>query len=499
MVLIKIFTALFWVIGASYYVWIMQLNGYFLNRCAKSVFFNKSILFAVVLSIVQIVLSLTFKDFAIINNFLCALLLTPFVFSGKKTPLKLTKRVIRWLLTIFALSIFAIFMLGGYCLPMLQLPIVLMANFILLPLEKLINCIYLLKAKKKLSDMGSIVIMITGSYGKTSVKNILYSFLSTKYSTAMSVENYNTPLGLAKFINSLDEKKEILILEAGARQKGDVAKICKLFKPTHAIITGVTSQHIETFGTLKKVIATKGEVLDFLENGYCIINSDDVNSRFYYDKYSNLVFAGKNGKDFSYGDLKISPSGSVFDIKLKEKKVKISTRLLGSICAQNVILAYALATKLGCSSAELLQQAEQLPYIPHRLELIKKDDFFILDDSYNANPMGMEGFLEVLGCFSSTKSVISQGIVEVGKETFAQNYAFAKKLAGVADYCAVLGQNSKVLYKGLLDGGFNEEKLFVCRDLNEAVQKLLPNTLSDGVIAFQNDLPDNMMARRRCK
>ena len=187
MVLIKIFTALFWVIGASYYVWIMQLNGYFLNRCAKSLFFNKSILFAVVLSVVQIVLSLTFKDFAIINNLLCALLLTPFVFSGKKTPLKLTKRVIRWLLTIFALSIFAIFMLGGYCLPMLQLPIVLMANFILLPLEKLINCIYLLKAKKKLSDMGSIVIMITGSYGKTSVKNILYSFLKPLYSHFLSI------------------------------------------------------------------------------------------------------------------------------------------------------------------------------------------------------------------------------------------------------------------------------------------------------------------------
>jgi len=472
----------------------MQLNSYYLNRCAKKLFLSKPFLFGVALSIFQTIIALFFVEFAIFLNVLFAILLLPFVYTGKKTPLKITFRVVRWLVVELLLLVALNLVLGGFCLPILVLPTVLLSWLILLPIESLIKLFYISKAQKKLKKMNSTVILITGSFGKTSTKNILNAFLSTKYKTICSPNSFNTPLGLAKFINQINQPYEYVILEGGAKQKGDIAKICKLFKPTHAIITGVAPQHLKTFKTLKNIIETKGEVLSFLpDNGICVLNADDDNSKVYFLQKPSALLVGKKGIDFKITDLQISLNGTQFDITTKDNlKVAISTPLLGGIFALDISFAYALATKLGCNSTQLLSVANTLDYIPHRLQLIKKNNRFILDDSYNANPIGVDGFLEVLNCFPSPKSVVSQGIVETGDKTFFYNYSFAKKLSKVVDFCAVLGQNKNILLKGLIDGGLNKDKIFVCDTLNEAVEKINTNTKSGGVIAFQNDLPDDM-------
>lgn len=498
MLLLKIFTAILFTLDSLYYLWMLQLNGYFLSRSLKNLLFSKAFLFCSVLSIVQLIISLIFPIFALLTNFICGLLLLPFIFSAQKTPIRITNRIIRWISSNFIIFLLLCIFCSPYTLPILQLPVILLSNLLLLPLEKIINNKYLKKAKNKIKQMQCKVIIITGSYGKTSTKNILQDFLSTKYNTLMSIGNYNTPLGLAKFINSIKDKQDILILEAGAKRKGDIAKICKIFKPDYAIITGVTSQHLETFGSLKNIIETKGEVLDYLsKDGCCVINADDSNSSGYFSKNINMLSAGKKGKDYSYEEFSFSPNGSKFKIVFGNKNVEIETKLLGELFAKNITFAFALAEKLGCDPNKMAEVSKNIPYIPHRLELLKTGDIYILDDSYNANIIGVEGLLEVLSIFPSTKSIVSQGIVEVGKESFLQNYTFAKRMAKVVDYCAVIGQNSQALYNGLLAGGKSKEKIFICKTLDEAVEKLLAKTEKDGVIAFQNDLPDNMLTQHR--
>lgn len=495
----RFLTAFFLTVASMYYVWIMQLNGYFLNRSIKKLLNCSAFYFGLLFTVLQTAINFLLAEIAIYTDFIFAVLLAPYVFFAKKTPIKLTKRVCRWAILILLMFICLNLLLDTWCLPILILPTVILSHYILLPLQYLINLYYLKRAQKKVSKMKSTVIIVTGSFGKTSTKNILNAFLQTKYSTACSDSSFNTPLGLAKFINGLNQDKEFLILEAGAKSKGDITKICRLFKPTHAIITGVALQHLETFGSLNNIIETKGEVLNFLTNdSICILNADDLNSKDYFKKDNfSAVSVGKNGKDFYYSDLKITPEGTSFSINTQKDSYNISTPLLGSVSAHNITLAFALAIKLGCNALKLLEAAKNLEYIPHRLQLIKQNDVYILDDGYNANPLGVEGFIEVLNSFNGIKAVVSQGIVEMGDQTVAENYRFAKKLAKVADYCALLGQNTPSLYKGLVDGEFDKQRIFVCESLQEAVSALLPYLSKDSIIAFQNDLPDNMNGQKR--
>ena len=472
----------------------MQLNGYYLNRSIKDLIVSKPFCFSFGLSIFQFVFAYLFTKFVLLTTFLCAILLLPFAFVGKKTPLKFTSRMIRWCGLNFVLILGLNLLLGGWYCPVLVLPTVLLSWLILLPIENLIKLSYILKAQKKLKQMGCCVILITGSYAKTSTKNLLNAFLSTKYDTVCSPKSFNTPIGLAKFINEIKGNPQYIILEGGAKQKGDIAKICKLFKPTHAIITGVVAQHLKTFKTLQNVIKTKGEVLKFLpKDGYCVLNADDDNSKIYFLQNPNAISVGKKGVDFAIKEVKVSLNGTEFKIVTKnDKETSLATPLLGSISAQNITFAYALATKLGCDKNQIAKVVNDLDYIPHRLQLIKQGNRYILDDSYNANPLGVDAFLEVLNCFPSPKCVVSQGIVETGKDTFLYNYSFAKKLSKIVDYCAILGQNKKILYKGLIDGGLSKDKIFICDTLKDATTKINLNASSGGVIAFQNDLPDNM-------
>lgn len=498
MTALKIFSVLCLTSASAYYVWQLQLVGYFWRRGVRNIFSGFAFWLSVVLTAVQAMTYVVFADVLLFVSSFCCLLLSPLVFSAKKTPLKPTKRVLRWFVVNCAFFVALTFAFDG-CVPViLVLPVTFAADLLLKPINGLINAGYLKKAEKKLKSFGCTTIAVTGSYGKTSVKNVLCSFLSTRYEVACSPSSFNTPLGLAKFINDIKDKPQVVILEAGAKKRGDIAAICRRFRPDHALICGVAPQHIETFGNVDEIIATKGEVLDFLNNeSFCVVNADDVNSNGYTGVFQRLS-VGKNGEDFSLKNVSVSPQGTRFTIVQKDNaRYDVFTPLLGSVNAFNVTMAFAMAISLGCTPSALITAAERLQYTPHRLELIRKGSTYILDDGYNANPKGVDGFLEVLSCFEGNKCVVAQGIAEAGGERFKLNYDFAKKLAKIADFCAVLGQNTDALKQGLSDGGMSTENIFVCDDLNGAVKKISAFAGDGGVIAFQNDMPDNMTKRRK--
>lgn len=496
MLLLKIFTALLFTLASAYYVWQLQLNGYFWKRSIKKLVFCPAFLLSVVLSAVQTAVLVFAFDYAVRVSAACALLISPFVFSGKKTPLVLTKRVVRWLVVNFVIFLALTLTLVEWVFVLAVLPVTFVADMLLKPINASINVHYLKNARKKLKSFNCTTVVVTGSYGKTSVKNILNTFLATKYDSVCSPSSFNTPLGLAKFINGIEKPPQIVILEAGAKKRGDIAEICRWFSPDHAVICGVAPQHLDTFGSLDNVIAAKGEVLDFLtEKSFCVINADDVSSSRYTGDFKRLS-VGMKGEDFSIKNLSVTPAGTRFVIDWRgEKQYEIFTPLLGSINALNISMAFALAVALDCYPSALVEAAGELPYVPHRLELIKKGGWYILDDGYNANSKGVDGFLEVLSCFNGNKCVVAQGIVEMGKEGREVNYSFGKKLAKTADFCAVLGENSDALKDGLSDGGMPKDKIFICTSLTDAVNKISGYVGDGGVIAFQNDLPDNMTKR----
>ena len=437
-----------------------------------------------------------------------------------KIPLKKTKRLVRlcvtycvllFILTFALLTVlnFLAFVIGDevtallrfslICAMPILLPYILfIAYAINEPLETLIKKHYLRIATNKLNSTDVVRIGITGSYGKTSVKEILSTILSQKYRVLATPESYNTPLGIALTVKNLDSTHDIFIAEMGARSKGDIKALAKMIKPNYGVLTGVNNQHLETFGTIENTKQTKFELFENLaENGVGFFSSDNGNSvelmqKFDGEKYS----AGIDGENnlVTATDVKIDARGMSFTLNFGgEKSVKCSTVLLGKHSVRNICLASAVAYKIGLTPKEISAGINRIQSIGHRLKLMPNNkNIIIIDDSYNSNVDGVKSAMEVLDTFKGRKIVLTPGLVELGKIENVANYEFGKTLSNHADIVVVIGKhNAEMIIKGLIDGGMDREDIKFAKSLNKG-NAILNEIMCEGdVVLFENDLPDN--------
>lgn len=442
-----------------------------------------------------------------------SLFITNLFTAKQKTPLKYTKRMTRLVVVYFILIlIFSILIeiLGFMFIPYLSygligiIPIMLplfvfLAYYITYPIEKLISNSYVKKAKKKLESIKNIqVIGITGSYGKTSVKNILKTLLSEKYKVCASPSSYNTPLGLAKTIlQNLNSDNEIFIAEMGAKQRFDIKELCEMVKPKIAIITGIGNQHLLTFGSVENIIKTKSELAEYVSNnhGKIFVNIESDGAKKLVNNFKDAIKVSikDNKTDLFVKDIKTTKDGSKFSLCFNNEVVECKTILLGDHNISNILLAATVAINLGLTLKEIQEGIEKLVTIPHRLEIVKSSSTYtILDDAYNSSVEGSKASLDVLSKFDGKKFVITPGLVELGTEQFNSNFEFGMDMAKVCDYVIIDSViNYDAISSGLIFGGFDEKNIIQVANLTQAVQMLNTLASSNDVVLFENDLPDN--------
>ena len=423
-------------------------------------------------------------------------------FKAKK-PLVYTKRVKR-LLTINTLTAFCVYLLSaalcdvnsveGYYLIALPFAVQFLAPFIFAltalivrPFEEANKKRYYKKVSKVFGDNKSLIkIAITGSYGKTSVKNYLASMLSKKYSVLMTKESYNTPLGMA-YMTKEYKGQDVFIVEMGARHTGDVEFLMKLIKPDHAILTGITKQHLETFKCIENIIDEKYKV--FNVNGVKVAPSGCR----YIKKQADVLYAGFESDDFcSLESVDARADGSDFIMRLDSHTLVLKTRLLGRHNLQNLALAAAMAYKLGVDIGDIEEAIENMQSVPHRLQLIKSGRINIIDDTFNGNPEGMKAALEVLNSSSGRKVVVTPGLVELGDEECRQNFLLGERIGMAADIAILIGaKRASIIKDGLVEAGMKPECIFVFEKLSTAQENFASILKSGDTLLMLNDLPDN--------
>ena len=384
------------------------------------------------------------------------------------------------------------------CLSPIAVPyFVLLAYEINEPIESAINKKYYINCKNTLEGRSDLIkIGITGSYGKTSVKYILSSILSTKYKVLATPESYNTPMGIAKTVKRLEDGHQIFVCEMGARRVGDVKEICNMVNHDVAVITGITYQHLESFGTLENVIKTKSEILGGNFKGDAFISSDNKYALEIYKKAKTTKYlAGfdKNKNSFIYGEnVKISENGTEFTIVMGDERVDVKTALLGQTAVQNIILASAVCVKLGFTLTEIASAVGRLEQIPHRLELIKSENgVLVIDDGYNSNPEGSKQAVKLLKNFSGKKYVVTPGMVELGHAESGFNYKLGEMLASICDGVILVGRSGSLqIREGLLSKDYPLSSIYMAKTLSDAKQLLTDIVKPNDVVLFENDLPD---------
>lgn len=379
-----------------------------------------------------------------------------------------------------------IFSILRYCplaiFPLLMIPLVTLANLIAKIYEVPHNKKFVKQATAKMQGAQIKVVGITGSYGKTSTKQILTEILSKKFKVLSTPRSHNTPMGLALSINNNElSDYDIFIAEMGARHIGDIAELCAICPPDYSVITGICPQHLESFGTIENVIKAKGEILESTKTEAVI--AEDCFALF--EGYSCSKCSGG-----CVSDIKCTSAGTTFNLTLGKESATLSTKLLGRHAAENIALAAEIAYKLGMSLQEISKAVEELDFIEHRLQLIKSNGVNILDDGYNSNIRGAAAAIEVLNSFEGRKIAVTPGLVELGVLEESENKQLGARLVGL-DLVILVGETLVLPVKqGYLENGGEEKKIIIKPTLSAAQEELKNHIVQGDTVLFLNDLPD---------
>ncbi len=380
-----------------------------------------------------------------------------------------------------------------------QFVMVMFVNIINAPMEKAVNHYYIRDAKKKLKAHPELVIIgVTGSYGKTSVKFYLQTLLQSRYSVLVTPESYNTPMGVVRTIREqLNAAHEIFICEMGARHVGDIKEICDIVHPAHGIITSVGPQHLETFFSMENIKNTKFELADAVSpDGMLFLNGDNEWICEKAAGYPNRIFyCTKEGKEgYCATDIALSRLGTEFTVTAPDgDKERFQLRLVGEHNVINVVGAIAVAHSMGIPLRELKVPVRRISPVAHRMQLIEHGNVTIIDDAYNSNPAGSKAAVETLAMFEGMRILITPGMVELGEQEEEYNYKFGTYAANCCDYVLLVGkQRTEPIRKGVFAQGFEENRCSSFDRLEDAL------TYAYGIsgaghkyILLENDLPDN--------
>ncbi len=274
------------------------------------------------------------------------------------------------------------------------------------------------------------IIAIAGSNGKTTTKELLRAVLETTYSTFATPGNFNNEIGLPLALLMIKPKTKAVVLEMGARKRGDIAELCAIAKPTHGIITNTGKDHLETFLTLENTRKTNAELYEYLAGagGTAFVNI----------AYKDLLEeAGGVEQLITYGGQGATVQGHVTNLfpyleiayMDGDEAIPVKSQLIGKYNFENIMAAVAIGKALEVPN-QLIQRAVAA-YAPsnNRSQLVHQGSNTIILDAYNANPSSMNEALENLEQVEATSKVAILGdMLELGEASYEEHLLIALKL-----------------------------------------------------------------------
>ena len=329
-------------------------------------------------------------------------------------------------------------------------------------------------AKYKRSLFKNPVVAITGSAGKTSTKDIIYSVLKEKYDAHKTIGNQNNHLGLPLTILALDEKKEVLVLEMGMNHLGEISYLTNIAKPDVAVITNVGTAHIGNLGSRENILKAKLEILEGLNpQGTLIINNDnDLLHEWYLenkDKYKILTIGINNKSDFQGFNIDLEEDGSAFTCDGVTYEVPVG----GEHFIYNALVSIAVASIFNVPSSKIKKGIMNFELSSNRMNIINDEDrdITIIDDSYNANFDSMSYAIKYLGTLDGRLIAILGTMKELGKYTETLHRKIGKLIfEEEIDILITVGDDAKYINLEAEKMGFNQNNSYHFDSKNNAIE-----------------------------
>jgi len=519
---------LFWV-----YLW--QLKEYhrkrfidhFRTHKGKSIFFNWQIGIKIVFLCLLFLVKSIFLVYIVLLLYLLGSLksLVNFYKRRLKKPIFTFKATIIcggcFMLFAFIVSILLVFgvdiiQLVQWLLVMDLLTFLFVSLFVFLmhPLTLFFQYRLLQKAKNKREQFKDLIVIgITGSYGKTTTKEIISFVLAHKFKVLKTEKHINAEVGIAKTILEKLSDQEIFVVEMGAYERGKIKQVCKMVKPKIGVLTGINQQHMATFGSQKNIVKGKFELIEALpEDGVAVVNWDNrfINSKLKSQKSKpqlksqklknikiiKYAIKNKNEADVWAEDVKVQKEKLSFWISTKEgKKEFCEVNLIGGHNVYAILAACAVAKELGMSLNEIIQILKEIKPDFGAMKLKRGvGGINVIDASYSANPDGVISALDYLKIWENKKVIVMPCLIELGSVSKEVHRKIGEKIAEVCDLAIITTKDRfKEIQEGAIKKGMNKEGI-VFIDQPKKIAETIKNFCQEkDIVLLEGRVPSGLV------
>ncbi len=337
------------------------------------------------------------------------------------------------------------------------------------------------------------VIGITGSNGKTLVKEMLASIMCLDRRTYRSPLSYNTQIGAALGLLGMRREHEIAIIEAGISLPGEMERLERMIKPDHGILTVISKAHIGGLGTLQKTFDEKKQLFKSLgPDSFLVVNADDEISLALKDETNARVvtFGFSEKADVRALECRDHPEkGSSFLMKLFDREIEIDLHAPGSFNILNALAASAAARMMDVSVDLIKRGLAEFRPSPMRLEIhTTVTGVTLINDTYNSDPASIRGALDVLSKIGAgrRKIAIISEMLDLGLHSSEEHMAVGREVARVnVDHLITVGENAALIGRAAAQGGLGKDRIVNVRTYDEAARELEKIMNSGDVVLFK--------------
>lgn len=345
-------------------------------------------------------------------------------------------------------------------------------------------------AKRKLISRSDLRIAVIGSYGKTTMKELLTTVLSEGKKVAATPGNKNVLISHARWINKqLSGDEEVLVFEYGEGKPGDIASLASLSKPNIAVISGLAPAHLDGYSSLEAIADDFASIQKTISAENIWLNS---RSDLLKQKIKAQLYDEKGVGDWKVSEILVDFEGTSFTLQNGDRKLKLKTGLLGAHQIGPLCAVVAISSRLGLTDEQIQGGVAKTTAFEHRMQARQLHGAWIIDDTYNGNIEGMRAGLELLKALAGKRKIyVTPGLVDQGMETERVHSELGQLIAAAKPDKVVLMQNSvtKHIQAGLKEGNFEGEVALETNPL-EYYTNLEHFLASGDVVLLQNDWPD---------
>lgn len=349
------------------------------------------------------------------------------------------------------------------------------------------------QSEKIFKDHRGIKLAIAGSYGKTSMKELLLTVLGEGKKVAATPANKNVSISHAYFARQLTGQEEVLLIEYGEAAPGDVARFARITHPTHAVITGIAPAHLDRYKTVERAAKDIFSVADYVNPAQLYVNADSPLAAAQLSGHDFPTYNSQHVLNWKISEVDVSVEGLEFTLSKGKKTMRLHSGLIGRHQVGPLALAAVLADMFGMTEAQIIAGIAKTKPFEHRMQPYELHGAWIIDDTYNGNIEGVRAGTELLKTLPAKRKIyVTPGLVDQGKESPAVHQEMGRLIAAAQPDIVVLMENSATpdILQGLTAAGY-DNKLIVEDDPLGFYTNLQAFVAAGDVVLMQNDWTDN--------